>query len=129
MDAGVGQRDHQRRRRRRRTPGEHGVTSARVRPGHDVLVIDISADGALVETAYRLLPGRVVELQLDLITRRIAVRGRVLRCAVAAVRPWTVVYRAVILFDSAVGCLREDDENEVPFDSGAPWASVTRNGE
>lgn len=129
MDASVSERRHERRRtRRRRTADEHGITAARVRPGYDVMVIDISADGALVETAYRLLPGRAVELQFELFARRVAVRGRVLRCAVAAVRPWAVVYRGAILFDCAIAWPCEADENGVPSAPCGSWGAATRDG-
>jgi hypothetical protein len=90
---------------RRRAPrchsaAEHGIVSARVRPGRRVVIVDVSANGALIEANQRLLPGTNVELHLDTGDRRATVRGRVLRCQVARVRPTAVCYRGAIAFDS-----------------------------
>ena len=102
-------RSSERRRSRRLTlQEEHQVVSARVRPGYDVAVVNLSAGGALLEGAHRLLPGTGVELQLRLEGkssvpregRDVAiVRGRVLRCAVWGVRPNAMCYRGAIVFD------------------------------
>jgi hypothetical protein len=89
---------------RRRTPRhdrveEHGIVCARVRPGRDASLVDVSAGGALVETTHRLLPGTSVELQFETSGERTTIRGRVLRCAVASVRSSSVCYRGAIGFD------------------------------
>ena len=89
---------------RRRTPRrsrleDHGIVSARVRPGREASVVDVSAGGALVETQHRLLPGTAVELHLETPHQRATVRGRVLRCAVARLRSSSVCYRGAISFD------------------------------
>lgn len=111
-----------RRRARRLRVAEHGITAARIRPGHVVVILDISSDGALVETVYRLLPNTSVELQLDCVGERIAVRGRVLRCTVAALESCSVIYRGAILFDRALGLLDEEEEKSLPD-------AMTRAGE
>ena len=49
---------------RRRTLDEHGVVSARVRPGHEVALIDVSAGGALIECMRGLSPGSIIELHV-----------------------------------------------------------------
>lgn len=121
MDTRVEQRER-RRAPRHRSIEEHGVTCLRVRPGYEAVVIDISSEGALVETAYRLLPGSAVDLQLEAFARRIAVRGRVLRCAVVVVQAGSVVYRGAILFDRTLRWLL--DENLVPM-AGGPVGVVT----
>lgn len=89
------------RRQSRRLPdaSEHGIRSIRIRPGHDAVVVDVSSTGALVETSHRLLPGRVVELQMETDQDRTSVRGRVVRCSVVQVRAATVFYRGGIAFD------------------------------
>jgi hypothetical protein len=88
------------RRRTKRFGGhDHGIISARVRPGHEVSVLDVSAGGALVEGACRLMPGTVVELQLETDRERAAITGRVLRCAVARLRSTSVCYRGAIGFE------------------------------
>ena len=88
---------------------EHGIVSARVRPGYDVTVINVSAGGVLVESQYRLLPGVVVELQLDRSPRSATARGRVLRCSVSRLRPTSVCYRGAIAFDRHLPWFVDDD--------------------
>ena len=85
--------------RRRSHVDEHGITAARVRPGHVVRLIDVSAAGALVETSRRLLPGKAVELQVERGGEQTVVRGRVLRWAVVKIQPTWIYYRGAIGFD------------------------------
>ena len=84
---------------RRHTFGEHGIEHARVRPGREVLIVNVSSGGVLVETPHRLLPGSPIELHLRTADRRVSVRGRVLRCAVARLRADDLWYRGAIGFD------------------------------
>jgi len=98
-----------RRRTRRRRVDEHGIVSARVRPGYDVSLINVSAGGALVESRHRLLPGALVELHLETPERRTAVRGRVLRCAVSRLRSTSVCYRGAIGFDAHLPWFADDE--------------------
>ena len=102
------------RRRNRRRVQDHGIVRARVRPGHAVMVLDVSAGGALVETDHRLLPGASVELQVERENRSASVRGRVVRCAVSRVRPASVSYRGAIAFDRHLPWFGDDDGYDVP---------------
>lgn len=96
----MSEREGERRQTSRRCrPQEHGIVAARVRPGYNASIVDVSAGGALIETEYRLLPGSSVELHMETTTRRTTIRGRVLRCAVAGLRPSSVCYRGAIGFD------------------------------
>ena len=88
-----------RRARRRRTIHDHGIVSARVRPGREASLLDVSAGGALVETTYRLLPGSPIELHVATTERRASVRGGVLRSAVVAVGAAGLCYRSAIGFN------------------------------
>jgi hypothetical protein len=97
---------------RHRRVEDHGVVAARIRPGHDASVVDVSDGGALIETAHRLMPGRVVELVLERRTGATAVRGSVLRCAVAGVRPTSVSYRGAIGFDRALAWYADQSSGE-----------------
>jgi hypothetical protein len=94
MSAGA----HERRCAERRRD-DHGILGARVRPGHEVAVVDVSAAGILIETDRRLLPGASVEMQLETPARTVTIRGRVVRCAVARLRPALVCYRGAIAFE------------------------------
>jgi hypothetical protein len=91
-----------RRRHHRQQPGEHGIVSARVRPGHSATVLDLSDEGALIELTNRLLPGAGVDLQLGTADRVTTIHGRVVRCAVIHVRPSSISYRAAIVFEYPV---------------------------
>lgn len=99
----------ERRRARRRRHNEHGIIAARVRPGIDVALIDVSADGALIETSRRLLPGTAVELQLETRQARAAVRGRVVRCSVSRLRASSVSYRGAVSFDRTLPWLADEE--------------------
>ena len=94
--------------RRRQSVREHGIVSALVRPGIGASVVDVSAAGVLIETHQRLLPGTSVEIHFDQDKRWPAVRGRVLRCAVAHLEPDLVCYRGAVLFDRHLPWLADD---------------------
>ena len=93
------ERPDRRRARRRRTIHDHGIVTARVRPGREASLVDVSAGGALVETTYRLLPGARIELHVATGERRTSVRGGVLRSVVVGVRAAGMCYRSAIGFD------------------------------
>jgi hypothetical protein len=92
-------RSERRRNRRHSGPEEHRIVSARIRPGHDVSVVDVSAGGVLVESERRLLPGSAVELHVRSAHRSQIVRGHIVRCAVARLRANAICYRGAIAFD------------------------------
>lgn len=96
MEAALSDR---RRALRRRSIEEHGIVSARVRPGYEAELIDVSAGGALVECVRRLLPGTAIALYLVGGERCALVRGRVLRCAVVRLKATSICYRGAIAFD------------------------------
>jgi hypothetical protein len=97
MTAGMSDRRHGRRFGR---PEEHGIVSARIRPGYDVEVVDVSTGGVLVESSHRLMPGATVELQLQSESRGAQiVRGQVLRCCVAHLGASGVSYQGAIAFE------------------------------
>jgi hypothetical protein len=102
--------------------GEHGIISARVRPGHFVAVVDVSAGGALIEISRRLLPGSAVDLQITTAHRETTLRGRVLRCAVIRLHSTSVSYRAAIAFDRQWPCVLESGSSEyqVPTSEARP---------
>jgi hypothetical protein len=101
----------ERRAHARRRAVEHGIVLARVRPGHAVALVDISAAGALIETNRRLLPDTFVEMYVETRSQSFTVRGRISRCAVINVRPAIVCYRAAIQFDACLPWFVEDEEH------------------
>jgi hypothetical protein len=102
------------RRAANRLAGEHGIVQARVRPGHDVSVVNVSAGGALVHTAHRLMPGAAIELQLMKPDERVSIRGRVLRCGVERVRPTSICYRSAIGFDRNLPWYVDEEGRRTP---------------
>ena len=94
------------RRREERVAG--AGLRARVRPGHRLIVIDLSARGALVEAGRPLRPGSHVDLHLETEARRGTVGARVVRCAVAAIDAESgVTYRAALSFNERCDWVRE----------------------
>lgn len=81
---------------------------ALVRPGHRLIVIDLSPCGALVEARRALRPGSNVDLHLETDTRRGTVSARVVRCAVSAIDPEAgLTYRAALSFIDTCEWVRE----------------------
>ncbi len=98
---------------RRTSVDEHGVISTRIAPGHHARLIDVSSSGALVDTPARLLPGRSVEVRFATRHQQIAVRGQVVRCAVARLEP--VVYRGAVRFERPIALFAGADvEQQLP---------------
>jgi hypothetical protein len=83
---------------------------ARLRPGREACLIDLSRGGARIEATSRLLPGTPEDLQLIVATWRWTGRARILRCRVSALVPEDGVrYQAALQFDP-------------PIDAGAQMA-------
>ena len=105
--------------------------AARIHPGRDVIVVDLSRGGALVEGVWRLRPGARVDLQLHIRAGGALVRGRIERCYVASLnQPGGVRYRAAIRFDSCVAVVPPEDllrGYSLPVESG-PIAAVSGHG-
>lgn len=76
---------------------------ATMRPGCMVVLVDVSARGALVQAARPMRPGARVHLQVVTTTRRVSVAACVLRCMVwSLVGNDGVIYRAALRFDGPV---------------------------
>jgi len=94
---------------RRRAPRSrpHGL-AARIRPGHRVTVVNVSADGALLDAATPLRPGAGVEVQFERFDHRVRMAGTVVRCGVTALDAHRgPTYRAAIAFDGTFNWARE----------------------
>lgn len=107
-DWGAGTGRERRRTRRRRHAEDHGISDARVRPGSDAAVIDVSDGGALLETSRRLLPGSSIDLQLTSSAGRVAVRARVIRCFVSQIEPGRIWYRGAVAFERHLHLFADD---------------------
>jgi hypothetical protein len=109
----------ERRNARRLGTTEHGIVAARIRPGYQVTLIDLSPGGALVEADRRLLPGSAVELQIQTSDRQAIMRGSVVRCSVAHVRPASISYRGAIVFDRHMPWFADGGGYDLPFGGDA----------
>lgn len=88
----------ERRHERRRAGGSaRWQPRAVLRPGQHVTIINITSHAALVESAARLRPGALTELQLTGTGTRACVKGRLDRCCVTALDP--LRYRGVVMFE------------------------------
>ena len=86
--------------RRRAGGGARWQSRALIRPGQPVTLINICSRAALVESAARLRPGALTEMQLAGSGPRVSVKGRLDRCYVAALEP--IRYRGVLVFEQCV---------------------------
>jgi hypothetical protein len=76
---------------------------ATMRPGCVVVLVDVSARGALVQAARPLRPGARVHLQVVTTSRRLSVAASVLRCRVwSLVGDDGVIYRGALRFDHPI---------------------------
>jgi hypothetical protein len=114
-------------------PDDHGIVSIRVRSGYAAVIVNMSAGGALIETASRLLPGAPVDLHIEAKQRRTTWRGHVLRCTVGTLRATSVSYCAAIVFDRALPWFANMPSNgylvpaENPEESGLIGVGSTHN--
>jgi hypothetical protein len=74
----------------------------RLRGGREVSLVDLSANGALVEGDARLLPGTHVDVHVVTTNGRVLVRSRVVRAYVCAVSRDRITYRSGLAFDHHV---------------------------
>jgi PilZ domain-containing protein len=79
-----------------------GGVSGRIRPGHQVRILDLSPGGVLVETDRPLPPGAVVEWYVEMAGGRHATRALVVRCYVRAVGPDSLLFRGALEFERLV---------------------------
>ncbi len=93
------------RRRHVRRPAADAAWSrgARLRPGLDAALLDVSPGGVLVETAARLRPGMKTVLHLKPRSGELRAAGEVVRAWVSAIRPDRgVLYRGAVRFDRSI---------------------------
>lgn len=94
-------------RRRAARTAAHGA-GALMRPGQRLVVVDVSASGALVEGGRPLRPGSDIEVQLEGDQRSGMVAAHVTRCSVAALHgEGGITYRAALAFNQTCDWVRE----------------------
>lgn len=76
------------------------ASRAWLRPGREVLLLDIGVGGVLVESPTVILPGKRVELTMIRGGMRYVATGRVVRAQLIGMRP--TLYWAAIAFDAHV---------------------------
>ena len=77
--------------------------AATLRPGYAVLLVNVSARGALVQAPRPLRPGARIHLQVVVGSRRVMVGAWVQRCAVSSLQAGTgVLYRGALTFEERV---------------------------
>ncbi len=81
--------------------------SALVRPGRSVLVLDLSATGALVAALRPLRPGATVHVHFEADGDKATMSAVVARCLVAALDAERMVYHAALCFDAPSEWVRE----------------------
>jgi hypothetical protein len=128
MDSVAGQLADRRYAKRSLAAADHGIVAARVRPGHQAIVVNVSAHGVLIETAHRLLPGTPIEMHLQTPAHHVAVPGHVLRCSVCALDASRIQYRGAIRFDRELPWFTPVTTHEysVPDHSALARAHATR---
>jgi hypothetical protein len=76
------------------------IDHASLRPGCPVSIVDLSANGAQVQSGRPLRPGSRVHVRLAAKNRTLAVAAHVVRCTVWALHPEEgVTYRGALRFE------------------------------
>ena len=74
------------------------ITTVRLSGADPVTMIDISANGILVEGKTRLVPGKQVTMELEGTISQKQMKGRVVRCQVSAIVSGSLQYRTALAF-------------------------------
>lgn len=111
--------DH--RRCPRRIPlSSESLARVRLRTGRELLVVNVSSTGLLVEGRVRLLPGSSVDLHVVSGTGRELVRSQVVRSYVSQLFADSVRYRAALAFERSL-----DMSGEYPVLPTSQLADIT----
>jgi hypothetical protein len=91
-----------------------------LRPGNDVVLVDLCVHGARVHSTRPLRPGARVHVQLTTGVRRVGLGAVVLRCSVASIDADGVLYSGALKFEHRCNVLWEEMTRhgyELPADS------------
>jgi hypothetical protein len=78
------------------------IAQVRLRAGRELVVLDVSSGGALVEGLARLLPGTHVDIHVVTPLGRVLVRSRVSRASVSILAADAITYRGALIFDRGI---------------------------
>jgi PilZ domain-containing protein len=94
------------------------ITRATLRPGCTVHIVDVSAGGALLQTARPLRPGARVHFQIVTKRRAFSLVAKVLRCEVWMLDSLEgIIYRGALQFEQRCDFVWEAD---TPIESVVP---------
>jgi hypothetical protein len=91
-----------RRATRRTVAADEPLAHAKLRTGGQLVVLDASSWGALLETTERLLPGRHLDVHIVTPGGRTLVRSRVVRAFVCRLQPDAIHYHAALTFEHPI---------------------------
>ena len=91
------------------------ITGIRLSAADAVTMIDISANGILVEGKTRLVPGKQVTIEFEGTISQKQMKGRVVRCQVSAIVNGSLQYRTAFAFAQRL---------ELAIEASAPPAST-----
>jgi hypothetical protein len=105
MANAVGDRRHE---PRARMPEQIDDVRATLRPGRHVALVDVSRNGALLQSAQPMRPGSRVHLQVVSGAKTVTLLAHVLRCAVWSLHaPDGIAYRGAVRFEHRCDVLGE----------------------
>ena len=91
------------------------IERATLRPGCLVAVIDLSANGAQVQSERPLRPGSRVHVRVAARHWTLAVAADVVRCSVWIVQADAVIYRGALRFEEACAAVWEENAGAAPL--------------
>jgi hypothetical protein len=75
------------------------IDRATLRPGCPVDLVDLSANGAQVQSIRPMRPGSRIHVRLSTRNRTLAVAALVVRCSVWTLHPEVITYRGALRFE------------------------------
>ena len=106
------------RRREGRLPREVlEIERATLRPGCLVVVLDLSANGAQVQSERPLRPGSRVHVRVAARRWTLAVAADVVRCSVWLLQADSVIYRGALRFEEACAGVWQEPANASPLEN------------
>lgn len=117
----------ERRRTARREPvPDEPLSRVRLRTGREVVVVNVSNSGLLVEGAARLLPGTHVDVHVVTRDGRVLVRSRVTRAYVCALEADAVRDRGALAFEWTVDTTITEHHTSADVPAPHPTALASR---